>query len=238
MKIVFSIIFCAVFIPAVAQVDANRFTNIVQSVSSGSAAYGSGFKGRFETNGRVIGDQYLDSVFANSKLKLFKANERIDCPLRYDLINDELEIKTTAGIKVIKNSIVEYFVSLGRDNDSLLFVNSSNYKYTEDMAPLVGFYQVMNSGNFELLKYSRIEITKPSYNASLEVGDRNAYLVKKVSFYGAFKMQVFKFKSKKDLMKFIDEPNRLKVESFVKENKTDFKKESDLLDLFHFLNQL
>lgn len=238
MRFPLFVFFCLGLIQATAQVDANRFTNIVQSVSSGSAAYGSGFKGRFETNGRVIGDQYLDSVFSNSKLKLLKSTEKIDCPLRYDLINDELEVKTTAGIRVIKNSIVDYFISLGRNGDSVQYVNSSNYRYSEEMAPLIGFYQVLDEGKFQLLKYTRIEITKPTYNASLEVGDRNAYLNKKEAFYGAYQMEVFKMKSKKDFMKFVSTENMQKVESFIKENKTDFKKETDLVNLFRFVNSI
>lgn len=217
-----------------AQVDAGRFQNIVQSVSSGSAAYGSGFQGRYTSNGKIVGDIYLDSTFLETNFQLINRAARFKSPARYDLLNNELEVKTTAGVKVLNSSLVESYATY-ENGDSIYYLSALKYKL--EGTPLIGFLQVLSVGNIQLLKYVRIEVTKPTYNASLDIGDRNAYIVQKPTLYYSTNGDLFKLKGKKDILQLFG-INKERVNSFVESNKLDWKKEKDLVQIFKYYSQL
>lgn len=218
-----------------AQVDVGRFQSITQSVSSGSAAYGSGFQGRYTLNGQVIGDPYLDSTFLDTNFQLINRAATIKSPARYDILNNELEVKTTAGVRVLNPSIVESYSTAGKVEDSIYYVSAMKYKY--EGAPLIGFFQVLSGGEIQLLKYVRIEITKPTYNASLDVGDKNAYVIQKATLYYSQNGDLHKVKGKKEILQLFG-VKKDQVVSFAESNKFDWKKEKDLAQIFKYYNQL
>ena len=106
---IFSFALVLLGIRAVSQVDVNRFQNIIQSVSSGSAAYGAGMQGRYVNTMDVIGDVYLDSAFNNTSFKMKGNSPNLTTPARYDILNREFEVKTTAGIRVLNGDFVKSF---------------------------------------------------------------------------------------------------------------------------------
>jgi hypothetical protein len=215
-----------------AQVDVNRFQNILQSVSSGSAAYGAGMQGRYNNTMEVIGDVYLDSTFTSTSF-LMKGNApSLVTPARYDILNREFEVKTTGGVRVLNGDFVKSFKKY-KNGDSVTYVNASNYKFLE--SPLVGFLQVLSSGSVELLALTRLDVVKPSYNPSLEVGDKNAYVNKKETLYYSVKSELFRLKGKKEILEVFGS-DKNKVEAFVNSNKLGFKKTDDLKQVFDFYN--
>ena len=218
---------------AFSQVDANRFTNIVESVGSGSAAYGSGFKGRFNIDSRIKGTPYLDSNFVATSFKFVKSSAKLEAPSRYDLYANEIEVQTTAGIRVINNKMVDsYKCAVGKD--SVLYVNASNYKF--EGTELIGFLKVISDGKVQLLESYKLEIIKPTYNASLEVGDRNSHLVKKSALMYSNGGELFKV-SKKGIQTLFA-PQKEKMDAYIKANKLDVKDEKDLKLAFDYFNSL
>jgi hypothetical protein len=232
LRVLLLLIICSVH--SFAQVDIGRFQSITQSVSSGSAAYGSGFQGKYTSNGKVVGDPYLDSIFVETNFQLINRAAKFKSPARYDILNNELEVKTTAGVKVLNSSLVESYTKYG-NGDSTYYVSALKYKY--EGTPLIGFLQVLSGGGIQLLKYVRIEVTKPTYNASLDVGDRNAYVIQKATLYYSQNGDLIKIKGKKEILQLFG-VKKDQVSSFVESNKLDWKKEKDLAEIFKYYNQL
>lgn len=228
---------CLVFVSATisySQVDVNRFTNIVQSLSSGSAAYGAGFQGRYINNMEVIGDVYLDSAFRNTTFIMKGNAPSLTTPARLDILNLEFEVKTTGGVRILNGSMVNS-IKLLKNGDSVSYVNSSNYKL--DGTELVGFFEVLSTGQIQLLGLSKLDIIKPSYNPSLEVGDKNAYVKKKETLYYSINYKVFKLGSKKEILGLFG-GDKSKVEGFVESNKLNYKKVDSLKKIFDFYSSI
>ncbi len=234
MKFVFLFLFVVVLIHSgFSQVEVNRLTNIVKSLSGGSAGYASGFKGTYNVRSTVKGDPYLDTAFRVSSFKFYKTEERIKTPSRYDVLNNELEIKTTGDVMILPSNLVEKYSFQGKQRDSVYFVNSAAYKFEE---PFDGFLQLLCDGEIQLLKLTRAEIVKPSYNPSLEVGDRDAYIVKKETLYYSFPdRRISKVKGKSEMLGLFGERKEL-IKSFISSNRLGFKNEEDLIKIFSYYN--
>lgn len=215
------------------QVELNRFTNIVQSVSSGSAAYGAGFQGRYNNNMEVVGDVYLDSAFLNTSFKMKGKAPALATPARYDILNHEFEVKTTGGTKILAGDFVSTFRQL-KNGDSVTFINSSNYKFEE--TALVGFFEVLSEGSIQLLNSTKLNIIKPTYNASLDVGDKNAYVKRKETLYYSIQGEVFRMGGKKEMLKLFGDDAK-KIESYIDSGKLNAKNTADLQKIFNFYNQ-
>ncbi len=237
MRIVFSCLLVVGFVNSgFSQVEVNRLTNIVQSVSTGSAGYGSGFKGTYSVKSSIKGDPYLDTAFRMSRFRLYKSTELIETPSRYDVLNNELEIRTTGGVMVLASRLVEKFTLLRSRKDTVVFVNSADYKY--DDTQLIGFLQLLCDGKIQLLKQTRAEIVKPSYNPSLEVGDRDSHIVKKETlFYSLKGGEISKLKGKSEILTLFGDKKDL-IKSFVSSNKLGFKSELDISKIFTYYNNL
>lgn len=235
MRYLFSVILLIIGVQAFAQVDANRFTNIVESVSSGSAAYGSGFKGRFNIDSQIKGTPYLDSTFRPTNFTFVKGTATLQAPSRLDLYRNEVEVQTTAGIRVIANNLIKSYTTFEK-GDSVLYVNAANYKF--EGTELIGFVKVLSNGKLQLLEMYKLEIIKPSYNPSLEVGDRNSHLVKKSSLlYSKDGKELVKVKGKKDVLPLF-ESQKEKMDAYIKANKLDLKDQEDLKNAFDYYNSL
>jgi hypothetical protein len=235
MKFIVFVFAVVLSINAYSQVDVNRFSNIVNSVSSGSAAYGSGFKGSYNVKSAVKGDPYLDTAFRMTNFTLYKTEAKIKTPARYDILNDELEIKTTGGVMILPSKLVDSY-AIAKSGDSIRFVNLANYKFENTV--LVGFMEILSDGKIQLLKQTKTEIVKPSYNPSLEVGDRDMYIVKKTTlFYSLPDKKIVKVKGKSETMSLFGQ-EASNIKTFATSNSLSFKNEEDLKKLFAYYNSL
>lgn len=219
---------------AIGQVDVNRFQNITQSLSSGSAAYGAGFQGVNVNRMDVIGDVYLDSSFTKTRFVLNNSSSAILTPARYDMFNKEFEVKTTGGVRILNGGVVKIF-KVYLTSDSLMYVNSRNYTFND--APIDEFLKVLSDGKIQLLECQILNVIKPTYNASLDVGDKNAYIKRKSEFYYSKEGKLFKLTSKKNTYELFG-TEQSKVDSFVKANSLSFKRVDDLKKIFTFYNSL
>jgi hypothetical protein len=137
---------------------------------------------------------------------------------------------------ILPTKLVEKYSFQGKQLDSLYFVNSAAYKFED--TPFDGFLQLLCDGEFQLLKLTRAEIVKPSYNPSLEVGDRDAYIVKKETLYYSLPdKRISKVKGKSEILSLLGERKDL-VKSFITSNRLGFKNEEDLIKIFSHYNSL
>jgi len=237
MKVIIALTIFFVFLCELsiyAQVDANHYANIVQSLNTGSAAYGTGFKGRLNIEGEIKGHPYLDTLWALSCFHFYSNQDSITTPARYNVMVDEFEVQTSAGIRALNGHLVKTF-AIENNSESIRWVNAKDYK--ENGIVLSGFFEVLSEGEMCLLKQTQIEIVKPTYKISLDAGDKNTYLISKYTYYYANPDKtIVKLKKQNDLVCLF--ANKPEVSRFIKENSLSIKKEEHLKKIFDYFNAL
>jgi len=185
--------------------------------------------------GGVVGDNYLDKKWNAANILLYQSETMIEgYPVKYDVKNDLLEIKSSWGIKVLEGRKIKNLVWV----DSLTaqphyFVNGAEYKY--EGAKSLGLIEVIVDGKLPLLKRSELYTKKPTYNAALDVGSKDTKLYLKDVFLYANGKDLIKIKNKADILKGAGDRSA-EVENFIKVNKLNVNKQSGLTRVFEFIN--
>ena len=134
--------------------------------------------------GRVVGNAYLNSEWKRTTFMLYDADKMIEgYPSRYGIDEDQFEIKSTHGIKVLNGKRVKSFVWVDSLSKSPhYFVNGREFR-NEENVPLSGFYEVLTEGVLTLLSNTEVVVKKPTYNEKLDMGNRDERIVKKARFF-------------------------------------------------------
>jgi len=185
--------------------------------------------------GKVIGDNYLDKKWNKATILLYQSETMIEgYPVKYDIKSNLIEITTSAGIKVLDVKKINSLVWI--DSMTLFpryFVNGSKYKI--DGIPVAGLLEVLVDGTFPLLKKTELYVKQPNYNVALDVGSRDAKILQNEFFYYPREGQLTSVKTKKDILNVAEE-RAAEIDSFIKTNKLNVKKELDLIRVFEKLN--
>jgi len=185
--------------------------------------------------GKVIGDNYLDKKWNKANILLYQSETVIEgYPIKYEIKSDLVEIKTNAGIKILDIKKIKNIVWV--DSVTLIphyFVNAGEFK--REGVPSRGLLEVLVDGTIPLVKKTELFVKKPTYNAALDVGTRDTKIYPKETTYYVKEGEMIKVKGKKDIpAAAADRANE--VESFIKVNKLNVNKETDLIRVFEFLN--
>jgi hypothetical protein len=187
--------------------------------------------------GRVIGNTYLSTDWKMTTLLLYDGGKMIEAyPARYEIESDQFEIKTSSGVKVLNGTKVNSFVWV----DSLTqfphyFVNGKDLS-NEDGIALSGFFEVLTEGSLSLLSKIKITVKDPTYNAQLDMGNRDTRLNKKTILYYFDRHVVRELPpSKKRLLPIFGE-HASEVEDFIKVNKLSLNEAAHLRAIFENYN--
>ena len=189
--------------------------------------------------GKTIGDTYLDMHWKDASILLYESEKLIEgFPIRYDIMTDDVEVKTKKGIKVLQGVKIKSFVwvdSVTKAPD--YFVNAKDFK-DESNVPYSGFFQVLADGSLPLFKKTEIEIKKADYNIQFNVGSQDDKILKKSEFYTLKDKQLVELPSskKKIIVLFGDKSEAMEV--FIKENDLSIAKGDQLKIIFAHYNSL
>lgn len=185
----------------------------------------------------VEGDPYLYDDWKAADIMLKSEQLLEGFKVKIDLIKNELDVETSLGVRALPSAKIIFF-KLQLDGNQVTFVNASSYKL--DSSPLSGFLQVLQGGRLAILVKIDVSILPPDYNVQMNVGNKNARIVKSERYFivaeGSDEMKIIK--SIKDILSFVEEDNRLIAENFVRQRKLKFKSKSDLVSLMTFINTL
>jgi hypothetical protein len=154
--------------------------------------------------GSIVGDPYLNQEWRSANLLLYKQDKVIiNVPVRLDVYNFGLEVKTNEGIRFIDGAMVKNFECRDLpERESKLYINTKEYS---SMQPhLSGFFEILSEGKQQLLKLTVVRIKKPDYNVALNVGSRDTKIYKVTNYYlanesGLYKLPVSRNKTVKML---------------------------------------
>lgn len=187
--------------------------------------------------GRVIGNSYLTPDWKLTTLLLYDGGKMIEgYPARYEIENDQFEIKTTSGVKVLNGKKVNSFVWV----DSLTqfphyFVNGKDLTNKDGVA-LSGFFEVLAEGPLSLLSKTKITVKDPTYNTQLDMGNRDTRLIKKDILYYLDNHVVRELPSSRKKLLPIFGEHASGVEGFIKVNKLSLNEPGHMRAVFENYN--
>ena len=182
---------------------------------------------------QIIGDTYLDLHWAQSSLLLYSKDQLVEDYLtRYDIKNNEFEIRLQNGVRVLPGSKVKNMVWV----DSLTktpryLINAQDYVY--DTVPLAGFFEVLVEGDVPLFKKLYVEILKPNFSPALNVGSKDYKILKKVEYYYALEKISYRIKKKSSLEELSTVYPDLEI--LMKKESINLNSEEDLKKMFTLL---
>lgn len=181
------------------------------------------------------GDVYLHSDWALANITLSDEKTQLTgYPVKLDLKTNNLEIRYDNQVKLLPARRIREFVLLRNNGVREKFVNASKYVLNE--SPIEGFLHVVDTGKWALLKKTDLKMIESSYNAALDVGQRDHRLVKdERSFFSRGNtLYEIDLSLKKFCKQFIGHESA--ISKFIKEEKLSLKKADDLHALLVFLN--
>lgn len=176
----------------------------------------------------TVGDYYLDDAWLEGNIYLADHSMLADLSFKYNLKENVLEIKVNDAVKVLPADRVSYFEYLN-NNSSLdgIYINAGGY--TSQGASLVGFFKIVYDGEYDLYMKTDLSVIPSTYNAALDVGERNNKIVKNKTFYLAKDSNVLRIETnKKKFIKDVKSFSGKDLEDFMRDRKIGTKDADDL----------
>ena len=180
-------------------------------------------------NALIEGSPYFEDVFNLSKV------EGIDKVFlsKYNIALDQFELKEDENVYILPKKPEYKTIILGKSKYVLLEYNADNVLKTGYLVEL------FKSDNVALYKKMRIKTTEKQEAKGYDKATPARYVKISPEFYIKIKENTTDYfpKNKKELISLFPD-SKEKIEGFLKENKTSFKNETDLIKLTEFLAQL
>ncbi len=184
----------------------------------------------------VLGDDMLNTQFQKATFLLNDSSLLEGLPVKYYITRNEFDVKTKAGLRVLKGDRVKSFVWI----DSVtkkpeVFINGREIKHA-DGTPGSGFFQLIAEGKVGLVKQTEVIFKEANYHVALNVGNVDHKLIKKIHYYYLINNTFSPLPKKKVETIFPD--NQPQVQRFIKINTLDLGREDHLQALFDYYNSL
>jgi hypothetical protein len=155
---------------------------------------------------------------------------------RYEIDQDQFEIKVAGGIKLLNGKRVKSFVWL----DSLTrsphyFVNAKDFK-SEDNSVVKGFFEVLTEGELTLLSKTDIVVKKPNYNERLDIGTRDARILKKTKFFFTDKGKIKELATNRKKLLPVFGEHATAMDEFIRKNSLSLNEPAHLKAIFENYN--
>lgn len=180
-----------------------------------------------------IGDSYFDSHWAKSSI-LLNDGRLIEGKLtRYNVRLNEFELQIAENVKILSGSLVKNVVWIDSlDGSTRYLVNTKDFNFED--SKLNCFMELLVDGENPLMKRVVMEILKPDYNLALNVGSKDYRIIKKIKYYYINNVNLYEVKKRVILQYFKEKfPD---IESFCKKESISWSKQSDLIQLFKYIN--
>jgi hypothetical protein len=186
----------------------------------------------------LVGDSYFNKDWKKSSVALYEREGLLTGYLiRFELLKNELEVKTNGGVKIIEGSRVSGFMLTDSiHHKPTYFINGKDFKLNELAVP--GFLEVIVDGKYMLVKKHDITIRKSDYNMKLDVGRRNDEIIRSSALYYVQANELKKAPRTKNGVVQVFSDKRSEIEKFIKINNLNLKLEDHLEAVFKHYNSL
>ena len=212
-----------------------RASNTMTSISESGVTAGGTLYGLPGSAGEVIGDYYLNKRWNKASILLYQSETMIEgYPVKYDIKNDLIEIRTSAGIKILDVRKIKNLAWI----DSMAiapqyFVNANEFK--KGKKSYSGLMEVMVDGPLPLLKRTELDIREPNYVPALDVGSKDTKILQKSVILYSNSGELIEIKNKKDVLEASGDLSK-EVDEYIKANKLNLNKDAGMKRTFEFIN--
>jgi hypothetical protein len=180
----------------------------------------------------VKGGVMLTETFLPGKVFMAQGQRFALDKMSYDAFNDELVVlRDNQEMAVTTTKVTGFVLNNGADTLHFDRVLRPDGK--------MGFFQRLNaSGVIRLYKRSYKILREPDNKGAYNAGKDYAEFIPESKYFIQEKDQTFKeFKTKKSFLQLFPE-NKNALESFIKQEKIDFKRDEDLVRLIDYLSEI
>ncbi|MEO9873080.1 hypothetical protein [Ekhidna sp.] len=157
-------------------------------------------------------------------------------PIRYDILNHQIEIKDGTALKVLEGNFIESlnFKSPRGDGENVFII--TNNAFEQPTSYPIGAYEVLNEGDANLLKYYTFERFEAGYNPALDVGAKEPRLERKSEYYiMSNRVPTLLPTSKKKIIELLNSKYS-GIKETIKSNRWNVKDEADLKQVVNYIN--
>ena len=188
----------------------------------------------------IDGSIYFQDKWARTSLKMPSGKHIEDVMALYNLKAQSLVVSVgNESVGELSSYFIASFDMLRAPGiysliDTLKFVNMSSY--ASDVAAEDGFYQILYEGDYTLLAKHDVEILRPSYSPTINMGKFDYTATKSIKYLMLHDYKLVEIpKSKSKVAKEMKKYGRFV--SLVKKHKPNLKKEEELISMFKLLNR-
>ncbi len=203
--------------------------------------YGAGADGRIIEiplpTAELVGSTYLHDDWRLGDLVFFNEVSIKEHWMRYDLVQNRMEIKNDGVVSVVSLEKIGSGNWLDPQTDQQVpFINNTKLKL--DGTPILGILEVLSDDEVALVKRTHPKVLEANYVPQLASGRRDHRIQKIVNYYllEGQELKEIDLRWKKSLAAF--SPHEESMIKFLKENKLSFKNESDLVRAVGFFNTI
>jgi hypothetical protein len=176
------------------------------------------------------GSPYLSNDFINSFVYLTNGTVFHDIPLRYNIYNDVFEFGKPEEAWSVDVDFGYFKIKM---NNRTFILTPFEY----NLGVKKGHMELLADGRYQLLKKFRIDYSPPQPAGAYSSKQPGSFNDQKPDYYLKIDNNTaMPFNNEKSFMKACGCKSR-ELDSFIKENKINFKKEESLTRLFEFLNK-
>lgn len=180
----------------------------------------------------IEGSPYLNDAFINGTIYTTSKTQYLNIPLRFNIYNDNLEFKTPDDA-VMSIAVPEIVESAEFGEYKMCYI-----PYTITKKIKRGFLIELVNGKVSLYAKPEVLYKKPQEPAPYKEAEPAKFLPKADSYFlRVGKEEARKITGKKDLVQSFPDHQK-DVTDFIKKNKINPAKESDLIELTNFYNSL
>lgn len=212
-----------------------RASQTLTSISESGVTAGSTLYGLPGSPGEIIGDYYLNKKWNRANILLYQSESMIEgYPVKYDLKNEFIEIRTSVGVKIldvrkIKNLVWTDTLAIAPQ----YFVNASEFKKGRNSYS--GLLEVIVDGPLPLLKRTELDVREPNYIPALDAGSKDTKILQKSIILYSKGGELIELKNKKDVLEASGDLSK-EVDVYIKANKLNVSKDAGVRRVFEFIN--
>jgi|GEM_PF-4159101 len=183
----------------------------------------------------VDGSQFLEEEFQPARI-LTSDDKILTAKCRYDIYNDEIQVKTKLGD----------FRSLSKKKVKAVSINNDVFVYRKFVNTKKevssGYFQVLVSGKAFLYARHYVDVRQSNDNNHPLLGNKlnnkDVKLHRKKKFFYSFNdKKVYSLNPKKKVVLEILKDNKKEIEALISDLKLRVKKEEDLIKVFNHFNE-
>ena len=181
----------------------------------------------------VKGDFYLDSAWHEGTFEMKDGRASATYPIRYDVENALLEVKSQGQVKVVGE---EYLDSFQWYEEPKMHLRSFLHgrAFTPELSAVAGFLELVYAGSDSLLVRHGTTLKQPDYVAGLDMGSRHAEILKTRQVFLLSQGVLREIKTRKDFLSYAHWLSKKELRRTLRKENLKFGEVGDLVVLMKY----